>query len=401
MNPSFIARMMRTFPAAAIAAAVAAIVAAPVPVCAQQYQQSAPNNYSQPQPPARMVIPGNQGSTGGSTLELPTNPGIQNSVPAPPPPPSHQELTIPAQQLRERPGYQQVTVTVTDQSGRYVTGLQKGDFQLSLDNQHQPIEFFRSDLNTPVSMGIVVDTSGSMQPKIPQARIAISEMIRDLNPHDDVFLYAFSNRPFLLQPFTTDHELVMERLQLLHAYGQTSLYDAVISGLQMLQRGRFDKKALLVVTDGMDNTSLHDLDDVVGIARRQGVLIYSIGIGNPNAGGTTFVFGPLVFGGGEDEVDAKTLKELAVETGGKNYIIQEVGDGAALRRDCAEISEELRQQYTLGFVAPDPGAGGYRNLHVDVPGHPEATARVRKGVEVSGHSSYASGPAPGYGYTPP
>src|SRR5208282_6424584 len=118
-------------------------------------------------------------------------------------------------------------------------GLQKEDFKLYMDGQQRPIEFFRQDLNTPVSVGILVDTSGSMTPKIQQARAAIAQFLRDLNDRDDVFLFAFSDRPFLLQPFTSDHSLVMSRLGLLHAYGRTALYDVLLDGLLMVQRGRY------------------------------------------------------------------------------------------------------------------------------------------------------------------
>ena len=163
----------------------------------------------------------------------------------------------------------------------------------------------------------------------------------------------------------------------------------------MLQRGRYDKRALLVVTDGMDNTSAHSLADVVALARRQGVLIYSIGIGNPNvgSGGPTIRFGPLVLRGGPDEaeeVDVETLRMLSTETGAKTYNIRAVGDGSALASACSEISRELRQQYTVGFLAPDPGAGGYRGLRVDVPTHPGVDVRVRKGVDVGSRSTAGS-----------
>ena len=347
---------------------------------------------------APMVIPGNQGGTGGTTLELPaTAPSrqmeqIQPNIPPPQPP--TQELVIPTRQLRDQPGYQQVTVTVTDPNGGYVTDLQKQDFKLYMDGQQRPIEFFRQDLNTPVSVGIMVDTSGSMQPKIRQAQAAIAEFLRNLNDRDDVFLFAFSGHPFKLQDFTTDHGLLASRLGLLHAYGSTSLYDAVVVGLQMLQRGRYDKRALLVVTDGMDNTSGHSLDDIVAMARRQGVLIYSIGIGNPNANpGTSFSLGPFAIVGGDgDEVDVKTLRMLSTETGAKTYNIRVVGDGAALSAACSEISRELRQQYTVGFLAPDPGAGGYHGLRVDVPTHPGVDVRVRKGVDVGTRPAYAGSP---------
>ena len=344
--------------------------------------------------PAPIVIPGSQGKE-TSTLELPSMPAKQggDSLNIPPQvPQTGQELEVPTRELRQQPGYEQVTVTVTEPSGTYVTGLQKGDFKLYMDGQQRPIEFFRQDLNTPVSVGILVDTSGSMTPKIPQARAAIAEFLRDLNDKDDVFLFAFSSQPFLLQPFTTNHDLVMRRLGLLHAYGRTALFDVIMQGLQMVQRGRYDKKALLVVTDGMDNTSASTVNDVVAQARRMGVLVYSIGIGDPNGGGVSVSIGPFVLGGDDEEhVDAETLHTLSTETGAKTYIIRQAGDGEALRRACENISLELREQYTIGFLAPDPTAGGYRSLRVDVPGKSGADVRVRKGIEVGAAGSAPKG----------
>jgi Ca-activated chloride channel homolog len=370
----------------------------PAPAAAQQNMRAAGAQSAPPLSSVPMVIPGSQGG-GSTTLELPTAPARQIQPNIPPPQPPQQELVIPMRQLRDQPGYQQVTVTVTDPNGTYITNLQKQDFKLFMDGQQRNIEFFRQDLNTPVSIGIMVDTSGSMRPKLEQAQAAIREFLRNLNERDDVFLFAFSGKPFMLQNFTTDHSLVANRLSLLHAYGSTSLYDAVVTGLVMLQRGRYDKRALLVITDGMDNTSGHSLDDVVEQARRQGVLIYSIGIGDPNASGSGMAIqlGPIRIGGDEsDEVDVKTLRMLSTETGARTYNIRVVGDGVALSTDCAEISRELREQYTVGFLAPDPSAGGYRGLRVDVPTHPGVDVRVRKGVEVGSRSSagaaYAGSP---------
>jgi Ca-activated chloride channel family protein len=372
-----------------LVAIVAAAIAAPArDASAQQVIAQA----------AQMVIPQNQGGA-GATLELPTTPQQSGASLNIPPqiqqPQQGQELTLPTRELREQPGYAQVTVTVTDPRGTYVTGLQKDDFKLQLDDHPQPIQFFRQDTNTPVSVGIVVDTSGSMQPKIPQARIAIAQFLRDLNDRDDVFLFAFSDRPYLLQPFTMNHSLVMQKLGLLRANGETALFDTIMRALQMVQHGRYDKKALLVVTDGMDNQSRATVADVVGQARRMGVLIYSIGIGDPNAtaGLGSLAIGPFVIGGGDiDRVDASTLSTLSKETGARTYIIHQVGDGAQLRAACTQISLELREQYTIGFVAPDAAAGGYRSVHVEVPTHPDVAVRVRKGVEVGGARAYASDP---------
>jgi Ca-activated chloride channel family protein len=190
----------------------------------------------------------------------------------------------------------------------------------------------------------------------------------------------------------------MRRLALLHAYGQTALFDVIMQGLNMVQRGRYDKKALLVVTDGMDNTSGSTVNEVVAQARREGVLVYSIGIGDPNpTSGLSIAVGPFSFGGDESErVDSETLHSLSTETGAKTYIIRQAGDGEALRRACENISLELREQYTVGFLAPDPSAGGYRKLNVEVPGKPGADIRVRKGIEVGSRSA----PAPA-AYDPP
>ncbi len=342
-------------------------------------------------------IPKTQKQGGSSTLELPTNARQSNSVNTLPPiaPQTGQELTVAPHQLRGQAGYEQVTVTITDQQGRYRTGLQRDDLKLYVDGVQRPIEFFRHDLNTPVSVGILVDTSGSMQPKIPQARAAIAEFISDLNERDDVFLFAFSDRPYLLQPFTTNHSLVLSRLQLLHAYGETALFDTIIDGLLMVRHGRWDKKALLVVTDGIDNQSQAELQQVIAHAREMGVLVYSIGIGEANAAPVSIMIGPFALGGSPyDQVDAATLRTLSSETGARTFILKEVGDGQAIREDCAAISNELREQYTVGFVAPDPSRGGYRSLRVEVPSHPEDTVRVRKGVTVNNTES-ASNAMPG------
>jgi Ca-activated chloride channel homolog len=343
-------------------------------------------------------VPRNQ-KQGGSVLEVPAMPGRQFGGPEnipPMAPQQGQELTLPSRQLTRQPGYSQLTVTIVDQQGRYVTGLQKGDFRLFIDGQQRPIEFFRQDLNTPVSVGILVDTSGSMEPKLMQARMAITEFVNDLNPRDDVFLFAFSSQPFLLQPFTTDHQAVIGRLNLLYAQGETAIFDTIIDGLLMVRHGRWDKKALLVVTDGQDNASEQSLQQVIAYARQMGVLIYSIGIGNSNVDASSIGFGPLGLGLiAQDAVDARTLELLSTETGAKTFLLRTIGDGEAMREDCGAISRELREQYTLGFLASDPGRGGYRNVRVDVPSRPDDMVRVRKGVELGGTESASAEPNAG------
>jgi Ca-activated chloride channel family protein len=379
--------MCRVEAIVAFLAVLALILIAPKPAAAADVSANAKSGF---------VMGGSQGGK-ESTLELPSVPAAQGTmVPQVTASAPQQELIIPSRQLRTQSGYAQVTVTVTDPRGSYVAGLQKDDFKLFLDNRARPIEFFRQDTDTPVSIGILVDTSGSMTTKIVQARIAIAQFVRGLNSGDDVFLFAFAGTPFQLAPSppqvsTTDHSLILRRLNLLdkdHTLGQTSLFDVILRGLQMVQQSRYDKKALLLVTDGMDTASRASVDQVIAQARRLGVLVYSIGIGDPNPSFPALAIGPFVLGG--DLVDAATLYTLSTETGGRTYIIRQAGDGEMLRRACAEISHELRQQYTIGFVAPDASAGGYRSLKVDVPTHKDASVRVRKGLDLGGsHSGYA------------
>ena len=149
-----------------------------------------------------------------------------------------------------------ISVTATDDTGRWIQDLRKQDLTVYEDGIQRPVLGLQRDINTPVSIGIVVDTSGSMSWKLPAAEAALEHFVRTLNPNDQVFLTAFSDRTFLLQDFTDDPAALDRAIGLLHAYGQTALYDAVVQGLQKVERGRWPKKALLVMTDGMDNSQL-------------------------------------------------------------------------------------------------------------------------------------------------
>jgi Ca-activated chloride channel homolog len=378
----------RRGPTATIAAAVllATLLSAPRQASGQQHAYVPP-------PPS---INKNQ----GSVLELPRtlgNQGIDSSLTTSrQTSQSLQELQTPSRALREHSGYEQVTLTVTDRNGRYVTGLQEGDFRIYVDGISRSVQFLRQDRNTPVSVGILADTSGSIRSKIERLRAAIGQFIQNLDSRDDVFLLAFSNRAFLLQPFTTNHNLVKSRLGLLHAYGQTALFDAIVDGLFMVENGRYDKKALLVVTDGVDNASGATLQQVIEQARQRAVLIYSIEIGNPNLdNGARITIGPLMFDSLMNRVDTQTLTALSTDSGARTFLVRELTDDKLLRQYCEAIANELREQYTVGFVAPDPDRVSYRRLRVDVPGKPELSVRVRGGFAVGPRTEYAgpnSGP---------
>ncbi|HYK63887.1 MAG TPA: VWA domain-containing protein, partial [Patescibacteria group bacterium] len=146
------------------------------------------------------------------------------------------------EKIRDLAGYTEVAATVVKPDGSYIDGLSKRDFSLSVDGASQPIDFFDAGQEAPATVGILVDTSGSMTPKLPQARAAIEKFVKALDPGDQVFLFAFSSKTYLLQALTTDHDALIQRLDLLHAYGQTAMFDAVLAGISEAQQSRNQTK---------------------------------------------------------------------------------------------------------------------------------------------------------------
>jgi len=292
------------------------------------------------------------------------------------------------EEIRTLPGYIEIAVTVAKPDGTYVDGLSKSDFNLSVSGASQPINFFRAGEESPATVGILVDTSGSMTPKLPQARAAIEQFVKALDPEDQVFLFAFSCRPFRLQPLTNDHDALIQRLDLLHAYGQTALFDTILQGISEAQESHNQRKVLLVITDGIDNKSSSSPDDVVQAAKSSGVLVYSIGIGDPNAAAEqSIAIGPFVTGGGDVErVDAASLSRLATANGSKSYIIQTVGDGEALKKACEEIADDLheRHSYAIGFVAHAPAnyVPPTMPIALQVPAHNDYLVEAPKSIPV-------------------
>jgi Ca-activated chloride channel homolog len=317
-----------------------------------------PQAAPQSSPPPAVELPRSQGGEG--TLEVPTT--------------ERQPQTVVGR----------IQVTATDDTGRWIQDLRKQDLTVYEDGIQRPVLGLQRDIDTPVSIGIVVDTSGSMSWKLAAAEAALQHFVRTLNPSDQVFLTAFSDRTFLLQDFTDNPAALNRAIGILHANGETALYDAVVQGLQKVEQGRWPKKALLVMTDGMDNASSNSLNDAIQAARRGGVLIYTVGLGttdSPTMGMAPMFGGRMRFGGGfgrrmgggEDErVDAATLQSLSDETGATTFVINpRVTDMSALDAHFQSISAELREQYTVRYAS----AGGARPHQIRVEGS-------RPGVEV-------------------
>src|SRR5579862_4431354 len=172
-----------------------------------------------------------------------------------------------------------VTATVADASGRFVPGLRQEDFAVYEDDQPVDVTHFSAE-RVPVSLGIALDTSGSMAgSKIQQAQDALDRFLYELlDKQDEIFLYRFANSPVLLQEWTTDRQLLSRALGRLYANGGTAMYDCVAEAIPMAQRGKNQKKSLLVISDGNDTTSHTRLDDLKQQIRESEVLVYAIGI---------------------------------------------------------------------------------------------------------------------------
>lgn len=342
---------------------------------ASQQTLTLPQLAPQPMSPPP-ALPGSQGGEG--ELEVPVSPQPQSSI-------------------------ARVSITATDDSGHWVSDLRKQDVAIYEDGVRRTVLGLQRDFDTPISIGLVVDTSGSMSWKLPATRAALEHFITTLNRGDQVFLMAFSNRTYLLQTFTSTVSDLDRAIAILHADGQTALFDAVVHGLSLVEQGRWPKKALLVMTDGMDNVSSNTLDSTIETARRAGVLIYTVGLGTvggrgpmmmgPMMGGFGMGFGGrrhFMGGGGEDErVDASTLQTLSDETGATTFIMNpRVSDMSALDAHFQRISMELREQYTLRYSS----AGGSAPHQVRVEG-------LRDGIRVRAPKWAAAG-AGGYSAFP-
>src|SRR5262245_37724388 len=186
--------------------------------------------------------------SGKQVLELPSHPQPSTS----PELPTQQSVTPPYPQPTKARPSQLVTVTVTDHDGRYVPGLRPEDFVLYEEDMPQAITYFNTGQDEPVSLGFIVDTSGSMLNQIVSARRALRRFLDTVRPQDEVFLEAFNQHPVLLQDFTDSRVLLLQATTQLQPDGGTALYDAILDGLRRVQQGRRQKKALIVITDGLD-----------------------------------------------------------------------------------------------------------------------------------------------------
>jgi len=230
----------------------------------------------------------------------------------------------------------------------------------------------------PLAIALVVDTSGSMTPKLPTVEKSLGSLVENLNRCDEVMLMAFSSRPYLLLPLSTNHKIAATRIGLFHAYGQTALYDATKAALQSLAEADYPNRRLILITDGMDNASAATQEEVVAEARKYDVPIYAVGIGEPNAPGThSLIIGPFVTSGPElERVDAQSLKALTAAAGGRTFIVPGTLDdgGNGFMNAISTIADTIGRGYSIGAVVPKDVA--LAEVKVAVVNRPDLVVRA-------------------------
>ncbi|MDZ4801336.1 MAG: VWA domain-containing protein [Bryobacteraceae bacterium] len=269
-----------------------------------------------------------------------------------------------------------INVTVTDPMNRFVTGLDKEHFQLFEDKAKQEITQFSSE-DAPLSVGLVFDCSGSMGSKLAKSRQAASQLFKTANPEDEFFLIQFHDRPELVVPFTTNTEEIQNRLTFTQAKGRTALLDAVKLAMNEMRKARNPRKAIIILSDGGDNSSRYTESEVKNAVREADVQVYAIGIfeGMGGRGRTA-----------EEMAGPGLLNEMAESTGGRHFPVENVNE---LPDIAAKIGIELRNQYVLGYTpASTVRDGKYRKVLVKLKqprGLPPLKAFFRLGYYAPSH----------------
>jgi len=252
--------------------------------------------------------------------------------------------------------------TALDHKNTLVSGLSKEDFQIYEDGVLQTIKHFSHE-DIPVTVGLVIDNSGSMRPKRHDVIAAALTFARSSNPQDQMFVVNFNERVSFGLPGTTPFTDQVTQLEValsrIDADGQTALYDAVAAALQHLKLGNRDKKVLIVISDGGDNTSRHNLTQTMAMARQSDAIIYTIGI----------------FDEQDEDRNPHVLKQLAKDTGGEAFLPESLKDLAPI---CERIAHDIRNQYTLAYAPTNRKRDGtYRTIQVKASGQSRGRLSVR------------------------
>jgi len=243
--------------------------------------------------------------------------------------------------------------TVRDQKGVPVSGLNQENFQVYEDKAIQQIESFSHE-DVPVTIGLVIDTSGSMRPKRPEVIAAAMAFARASNPDDQIFVVNFNEHVSMglpeNMPFTNSAVQLGTALSRPIPTGMTALYDAIAVGLEQLQKGKWDKKVLIVVSDGGDNASKHNLVQLMSLVNQSNAVIYTMGI----------------FDETDEDRNPRVLKQLSRTSGGEAFFPETLQNILPI---CEQIAHDIRSQYTIAFVPTNKRQdGAYRKIEVKAHG---------------------------------
>lgn len=275
-------------------------------------------------------------------------------------------------------------VSVEDSRGQFVSALKVSDFRVFEDRVEQNISVF-SSADVPVTMGLVIDNSGSMRDKRPQVNAAAMTFVKTSNPQDEAFVVNFNDEFYLdtEDDFTNNQEELKEALSRIDARGSTALYDAVVGSLDHLKKGHKDKRVLLVITDGEDDASEMTLPETIRAAEESNAAIYAVGI---------YTADDRKHDKREVRHAIKALTELTEASGGKAYFPESLDEVEAT---CTQIAHDIRNQYLLGYYPTNTAQDGtYRSVQVQlIPPHGlgKLTVRTRAGYYAPKAAATAAG----------
>jgi Ca-activated chloride channel family protein len=260
--------------------------------------------------------------------------------------------------------------TVYDKNGHFVSGLKQEDFNVFEDGVQQSLTSFSQE-DVPVSLGLLLDLSGSMRGKIDQVNKAALAFIRASNPQDQVFLIGFNEDVELIQDFTSDIDEITDALDNIVVMGSTAVYDAIYLGVQKAHTGTKPKKAVVVITDGVDRESYYTLDEMVSKVQESDVQVFSVGFLDP-------IKKKGLFANWSKSIPEKAhdaLMRISEETGAKAFFPDKVTD---IHTVVSEIASELRNQYSIGYSSSNTARDGtFRRVKIELAGAGNSGYKVR------------------------
>ncbi len=294
--------------------------------------------------------------------QAPNQPGDTVRVPAQPQEPARNDSGV----FVFKKDVEEVVLhaTVVDDKQRFVTGLNRNDFQVYENGQPQQITSFRRQ-DVPVAVGIIIDNSGSMRDKRPAVNQAAINFVKASNPDDQVFIVNFNDEYYLDQDFTNRIPSLREALERIESRGGTALYDAVVASADhMKKNARLDKKVLLVVTDGEDNASRESLEQAIRrLQQENGPTVYTIGI----------------LGEERAKRARRALTAMSEQTGGVSFFPKDLSEVDSITQ---QVAHDIRNQYIIGYKPSTPKTvAGYRTIKVEAkaPGYKRLQVRTRTG----------------------